>query len=291
MHGLGLSISHHQPIAVQLVIGEQPMSVEILTYAALGARLNISPEAARSLSRRLGLSRSLSDHGKALVSVDLAEIRHTSRPPRRRAGNSALPVEFEALKAEIARLETTAADRSADFERERERADRLAVELLQATAETTAAQEVTARLDALKAEIARLETTAADRSADFERERERADRLAVELLQATAETTAAQEVTARLEASKAEIARLETTAADHRADFERERADRLAVELLQATAEMMAAKEMTARLEGEVAALRTAGRAAGSTDTHGQAARRLGNLAATIVEADRKACR
>jgi hypothetical protein len=44
---------------------------------------------------------------------------------------------------------------------------------------------------------------------------------------------------------KAEIARLETTAADHRVDFERERerADRLAVELLQATAEMMATKE------------------------------------------------
>ena len=61
--------------------------------------------------------------------------------------------------------------------------------------------------------------------------------------------------------------------------------------LLQATAEMIAAKEMTARLEGEVAALRTGGRAAGSTDTHGQAARRLGHLAATIVEADRKACR
>ena len=98
---------------------------------------------------------------------------------------------------------------------------------------------------------------------------------------------------AKIEALKAEIARLETAAADHRADFERERerADRLAVELLQATAEIMAAKEMTARLEGEVAALRTGGRAAGSTDTHGQAARRLGHLAATIVEADRKACR
>ena len=98
---------------------------------------------------------------------------------------------------------------------------------------------------------------------------------------------------AKIEALKAEITRLETTAADHRADFERERerADRLAVELLQATAEIMAAKEMTARLEGEVAALRTGGRAAGSIDTHGQAARRLGHLAATIVEADRKACR
>ena len=124
------------------------MSVEMLTYAALGARLNISPKAARSLSRRLGLPRSLSDDGKALVGVDLAEIRHTPRPPRARADNSALPAaKMEALKAEIARLETTAADHSADFERERERADRLSVELLQATAETTAAQEATARVE------------------------------------------------------------------------------------------------------------------------------------------------
>ena len=49
--------------------------------------------------------------------------------------------------AEIARLETTAADHSADFERERERADRLAVELLQSTAEMLAAKEMTARLE------------------------------------------------------------------------------------------------------------------------------------------------
>ena len=166
------------------------MSVEILTYAALGARLNISPQAARSLSRRLRLPRSLSDDGKALVSVDLAEIRHTSRPLRSRASSSAL---------------------------------------------------LAAKIEALKAEIARLETTAANHRADFERERERADRLEVELLQATAE--------------------------------------------------VMAAREVTARLEGEVVALRTGGRASGSIDSHGQAARRLGHLAATIVGADRKACR
>jgi hypothetical protein len=135
------------------------------------------------------LPRSLSDDGKALVSVDLAEIRHTPRPPRGQAGNNPLlAAEIEALKAEIARLETTAADHRTDFERECERADRLTVELLQA-------------------------------------------------------------------------------------------------------AETMAAKDMTARLEGEVAALRAGGRAGGSTDNRGQAARRLGYLAATIVEADRKACR
>ena len=167
------------------------MSVEMLTYAALGARLKISPEAARSLAKRRRLPRSLSDDGKALVSVDLAEIRHTPRPPcGRQAGNIAL---------------------------------------------------LAAKIEALMAEIARLEARAADHRADFERQRERADRLTVELLQATAET--------------------------------------------------MAAKEMTARLEGEVAAMRSGDRVGGSVDGHAQAARRLGHLAASIVQADRKVCR
>ena len=165
------------------------MSVETLTYAALGARLKISPVAACSLAKRLRLPRSLSDDGKALVGVDLAEIRHTPRPSGgRQAGNIAL-------------------------------------------------------------------------------------------------------LAAKIEALTAKIARLEARAADHRADFDRERADRLTVELLQATAEIMAAKEVTARLEDEVAALPTGGRVGGSIDSHGQAARRLGHLAASIVEADRKACR
>jgi DNA repair exonuclease SbcCD ATPase subunit len=167
------------------------MSVEALTYAALGNRLKISPEAARSLARRRRLPRSLSVDGKALVSVDLAGIRHTPRPPGgRQAGSIAL---------------------------------------------------LAAKIEALKAEIARLEARAADDRADFERECERADRLAVELLQATAE--------------------------------------------------IMVAKETTARLEDEVAALRTGGRAGRPIDSQGRTASRLGHLAATIVEADRKACR
>ncbi len=132
------------------------MSVETLTYGALGAHLKISPEAARSLAKRLRLPRSLSDDGKALVSVDFAEIRHTPRPPGgRQAGNIALAAKIEALKAEIARLEARAANHRADFERERERADRLTVELLQATADTMAAKEATARLEG---EVAALRT-------------------------------------------------------------------------------------------------------------------------------------
>lgn len=125
------------------------MPVEILTYGALGARLNITPEAARSLAKRRRLPRSLSEDGKALVSVDLAEVRHTPQPQgSRQAGDIArLAAQVEALKAEKAQLEATAAGHRADFERERERADRLMDELLQATAAATAASAATARLE------------------------------------------------------------------------------------------------------------------------------------------------
>jgi len=125
------------------------MPIETLTYAALGARLNISQVAARSLARRRRLPRSLSDEGKTLVSVDLAEIRHKPRRPANRRGDNvaASAARLVALQAEIARLEAIAAGHRADFERERERADRLLVELLQATAETLTARETTARLE------------------------------------------------------------------------------------------------------------------------------------------------
>jgi len=125
------------------------MPVETLTYAELGARLAISVGAARSLAKRLRLPRSLSDDGKALVSVDVAEIRHRRQPRgRREAGNAGPPAaKIVVLQAEIARLEVTAAGHRADFERERERADRLMVELLQAKAETMAARETAARLE------------------------------------------------------------------------------------------------------------------------------------------------
>jgi hypothetical protein len=135
------------------------MCVELLSYADLSARLNISREAARSLARRRRLPRSRSDDGKALVSVDFSELRYTPRP---RIGRQADPIAvsmakieafkieaftIEACKAEVARLESVAAAYRAVFERERERADRLAVELLQAAAETTAANAWAARLE------------------------------------------------------------------------------------------------------------------------------------------------
>ena len=124
------------------------MATETLTYAELGACLTISPKAARSLAKRLRLPCPLSEDGKALVSVDLSEIRHRPRSPgRREAGNDAVSARIATLQAEVARLAATAAGHRADFERERERADRLMVELQQANADTMAAREATARLE------------------------------------------------------------------------------------------------------------------------------------------------
>lgn len=132
------------------------MPVQILTYAALAAHLKISPEAARALAKRLRLPRSLSHDGKALVSVDLAEIQHKPRSARDdQALTGPLKARIETLQAEIARLERTAADHRADFERERDRADRLIAESLKAAADTMAAKEARARLEG---ELAALRT-------------------------------------------------------------------------------------------------------------------------------------
>lgn len=72
------------------------MPIEAQTYVALGARPKISLEAARS-------PRSLSDDGKALLSVDLAEVRHTPCPRGgRRAGDIVPFVEnIEASQTEL----------------------------------------------------------------------------------------------------------------------------------------------------------------------------------------------
>jgi hypothetical protein len=72
-------------------------------------------------------------------------------PARSPAGHhpitASLKTRVEALQAALAKVEAMAARNRADFERERERAERLTVELLQATADTLAAKEAAARLE------------------------------------------------------------------------------------------------------------------------------------------------
>ena len=130
------------------------MCVELLTYADLSSRLNVSREAARALARRRRWPRSRSADGKAVVSVDLATLRYTPRPRRARRADPVdaslariEAVKAEAFKAEIARLEDVATAYRVVFERERERADRLAIELTQAAAEATAANAWATRLE------------------------------------------------------------------------------------------------------------------------------------------------
>ncbi len=117
------------------------MPAELLTYGALAARLDISAEAARSLARRLRLPRSRSSDGKTLVSVDVEEVG------RRRQCSADRTMMLAALQAEIARLAATVAMHRAEFEHERDRADRLAEELVRLAAETTSAKEAAVRLE------------------------------------------------------------------------------------------------------------------------------------------------
>src|SRR5262249_48188843 len=80
------------------------MTIKTLTYAAVAERLKCSLEAARSL-----------------VTGEVATLK----------------ARIESLRAELANLEATAARHRADYERERDRADRLVSELLKVTANTT----------------------------------------------------------------------------------------------------------------------------------------------------------
>jgi multidrug resistance efflux pump len=127
------------------------MAVESLTYAALGERLGCSPEAARALAKRLRLPRQKANDGKALVVVDLMEIEHKPLPARSPVGHlsvtETLQAKIELLEAELAKVEAAAAGHRADFERERDRADKLLSEVLRATVDLIGAKEATARTE------------------------------------------------------------------------------------------------------------------------------------------------
>jgi hypothetical protein len=127
------------------------MATEMLSYSQLGDRLSCSPEAARSLVKRLRLPRQKANDGKVLVSVDLSEINHKPMSARSPAGHHPVTTSprarIEELEAQLAKAEASAACHRADFERERERCDRLMVELLGVNLDTMSAKETAARLD------------------------------------------------------------------------------------------------------------------------------------------------
>ena len=134
------------------------MSIESLTYSELGDRLGASPEAARSLARRLRLPRKPGNDGKVRIIVDLAEIQYTPlsarSPGDQQTHIDRLNTQIKQLQAELAKLEVEkqclearAAGHRADFERERDRCDTLTVETLNLTKVAMSAREKAARLE------------------------------------------------------------------------------------------------------------------------------------------------
>jgi hypothetical protein len=146
------------------------MATEQLTYAAIAGPLGISAVAVRAVAGHYRLVRSLGDHGKTLVSIDLAEIQRHPLTARRPPGDQAvtLPVSgpfpvsrsfrnaVEA-KGRITALESSASrglssppsnqrspGHQADFEYERDRCDQLHTALGKMIAELQAVHGFTA---------------------------------------------------------------------------------------------------------------------------------------------------
>ena len=124
------------------------MSVETLTSPAITDRLGFSSGGFRAFVNRLFPPRQRRNNGNALVSVDVAErpavVARSSE--NEQSVVATLTARITTLEAEFARVEAAAAAHRADFERERERSERLMAEVLKSTAELMAAREATARL-------------------------------------------------------------------------------------------------------------------------------------------------
>jgi hypothetical protein len=139
------------------------MPTKQLTYAELADVWGVSPEAARKKVEGLRLPRQPGNDGKVRVLIDLDDVQHrpqkpksTRRPPGDHPEIEPLRQHVATLKAEVERLLTLAGSNRADFERERERAERAAADLMVLADRLTEAEQArAARL--FEAEKARAE--------------------------------------------------------------------------------------------------------------------------------------
>jgi chromosome segregation ATPase len=122
------------------------MSAEMLTHAGITDRLGFS-SALQGFVNRLRMPRQRRNDRNGLMTVGQAE-----RPTV--AGSAAsdqlavatLTARIETLEADFAKVEAAAALHRADFERERERCERLMAEVLKATVELMGAREAAAKI-------------------------------------------------------------------------------------------------------------------------------------------------
>ena len=132
------------------------MSVETLPHAGIAYRLGFF-SAFQALVNRFRLPRQPRKADTKHMTVDLAASPAVvARSPMDDHSLVArLTARIETLEADFAKVEAAAALHRADFERERERCERLTVEVLKGTAELMAAREAAAKM---AGELAALQT-------------------------------------------------------------------------------------------------------------------------------------
>jgi hypothetical protein len=123
------------------------MPPDMLTYGRITDRLSFS-SAFEALVNRFRLPRQRRNHGNGLTSVELAEgpTVTADSPGVDQSVVATLTARIETLEADFAEVEAAAAMHRADFERERERCERLMAEVLKGTAELMTAREAAARI-------------------------------------------------------------------------------------------------------------------------------------------------
>jgi len=123
------------------------MPADMLTYGSVTGRLSFS-SAFEALVNRFRLPRQRGNDGNELKSIEQAE-GPTATAESLTVDQSVvatLTARIESLETDFAKVEAAAAMHRADFERERERCERLMAEVLKGTAELMAAREAAARI-------------------------------------------------------------------------------------------------------------------------------------------------
>jgi chromosome segregation ATPase len=123
------------------------MPAETLTYGGITNRLGFS-SAFQTLVNWFRLPRRRRNDDDGLMTVGLTERPTVTAhsPEGDRSIVATLTARIETLEADFAKVEAAAALHRADFERERERCERLMAEVLKATAELMAAREAAAKI-------------------------------------------------------------------------------------------------------------------------------------------------
>jgi hypothetical protein len=121
------------------------MPADMLTYGRITDRLSFS-SAFAALVSRFRLQKQRGNDGDGLTFVEPAERPTVAAESPEGAVVATLAARIETLEADFAKIEAAAAMHRADFERERERCERLMAEVLKGTAELMAARETSARM-------------------------------------------------------------------------------------------------------------------------------------------------